>query len=140
MNQNLFILILAISGFAIAFYINRKKTKKEKLVCVIGQDCDKVVNSRYAAIFGVDNQILGMIYYFLVAIFSATLISGAVWPEFIRFSFRIISAGAAVFSFGLIFVQAFILKEWCEWCLGSALISLLISLEFFFVKFFISSL
>lgn len=132
MNQDLFILILALAGFAVSFNINRKKSNKEKLVCLIGEDCDKVVHSRYATTFGVDNQIFGMIYYFSIAVFAATLIGGLVWPSLIILLFKLATIGAALFSIYLISVQAFILKEWCEWCLVSAFLSFFICLANFF--------
>lgn len=128
MNQNLFILILALAGFAVSFNINRKKSNKEKLVCLIGEDCDKVVHSRYATTFGVDNQIFGMIFYLGVAIFAVTLITGLVWPSVMILLFKLATIGAALFSIYLIGIQAFVLKEWCEWCLVSALLSFLICL------------
>ncbi|MDP1706248.1 MAG: vitamin K epoxide reductase family protein [bacterium] len=128
MNQNLLILILALAGFAVSFNINRKKSNKEKLVCLIGEDCDRVVHSRYATTFGIDNQIFGMIFYSGVAIFSATLIGGLVWPAVIILLFKLAIIGAALFSIYLIGIQAFILKEWCEWCLVSALFSIFICL------------
>lgn len=131
MNQNLFILVLALAGLAVAFYINYKKTKKEKLVCVIGKDCDKVVNSRYSSVFGIDNQILGMIYYLLLAAFAIFSLAGLVWPAIIFSVFRLMTVGAILFSIFLVGVQAFILREWCEWCLGSALINFLIGLVVF---------
>ena len=125
------VFILAVVGFAISWQINRKKSSKEKLVCVIGKDCDKVVHSRYASTIGIDNQILGMAYYAFVAIFAAALIGGLVWPDTILLLFKLASAGAAIFSLYLVFIQAFILKEWCEWCLASALINFLTGLIIF---------
>lgn len=132
MNQDSLILILALAGFAVSFNINFKKNKKEKLVCLIGEDCDKVVHSRYATTFGVDNQIFGMIYYFSIAIFAATLISGLIWPPVIVLLFKLATIGAALFSVYLIGIQAFVLKEWCEWCLVSAFLSFFICLINFF--------
>lgn len=128
MIQYWLILILALAGLAVSFHINRKKRKKEKLVCFIGQDCDKVINSRYAETFGIDNQLLGMVYYSGIAIFAATTVGGLAWPVFIFTLFKLATIGSALFSFYLIYIQAFVLKEWCEWCLVSAVLSILIFL------------
>jgi len=38
----------------------------------------------------------------------------------------LLTAGAAVFSTYLIFIQAFVLKKFCEWCMTLALMSILI--------------
>lgn len=122
------ILILSCVGFFISFYILTKKKRNKKLVCVIGDDCDKVVRSKYSALFGVQNEILGMCYYTLTGIFAILFLYGV--SSFggisLSFVFLVISGIAALFSFVLICIQLFVIKEWCEYCLASALVSIAI--------------
>lgn len=121
------IFIAALIGFFISCYIAYKKIKHEKLFCPLGKQCNDVVYSEYNKMFGIQNEILGVIYYGLVAIvFGASLFG--VWsaPTILNLFFLIAALCAVVFSVYLIFVQAIILKKWCEWCIASAILSLTI--------------
>ena len=60
------LLILSVVGFAVSFYIYYTKKYDKNMYCIIGQDCDAVVKSKYGKTFGIENTIPGMIYYVLV--------------------------------------------------------------------------
>ena len=121
---NFLIILLSLCGLSIAFYIHHKKHQPKKLVCPIGSDCDKVVRSEYAKFFGLPVELLGVAYYGLI--FLSYLVFLAFpefyWPYSIAVIFPI-SLIAVLFSFYLVFIQIFTLKEICTWCMGSALIS-----------------
>lgn len=126
--MNVWVLLLAISGFVVSWYIYYKKKGNKKLVCIIGEDCDKVVRSKYGSLLGVSNEVLGMGYYGLVAVLSGIALTGTgTILSFPLFTFLlIIGGGAALFSIVLLFIQAFILKELCEYCIVSAVASIII--------------
>ncbi len=128
MVEHLVIVSASCLGFFLSFHIWHKKGKQEKLVCVIGDDCDKVVHSSYAVTFGIHNEVIGMVYYGLMFLAHVLLLSTLWNPQPVLVLFLdVASSAAALFSLFLIGVQAFILKEWCEWCIGSAALSLLIA-------------
>jgi uncharacterized membrane protein len=122
---HLLIILMGLSGFFLAFYIYHHKRKPEitPLVCPIGHNCDAVVHSDYSRFIGIPVEILGLIYYCVVV---------AVYTLFLAFPFLSspemsvtlfgISAVAFIFSMYLVGVQSFILKQWCTWCLISAMI------------------
>lgn len=129
MNQTVAIIILALAGFLIAFYIYTTKRHGQKLVCLIGEDCDKVVRSRWAEIFSVSNEVLGIGYYgFLVLSYSTLVFFPALRFSLVELGLAIASGLAALFSLFLTGIQVFRIKEWCEWCLASTLISVVIFL------------
>jgi len=78
---------------------------------------------------GLPLEWLGVAYYAIISISYAVAL---ILPDTIAPSFGVflltISAGAFLFSLYLIFIQAFYLKEWCTWCLGSAGLSTIIFL------------
>ncbi|MDP2629164.1 MAG: vitamin K epoxide reductase family protein [Candidatus Harrisonbacteria bacterium] len=123
------IIALAWSGFFIVLYIRNKKSRKEAMVCYIGQDCDKVVHSKYSIFLGIPLELLGGVYYFLIAFGYSSLLFfprlAATPYAFLLFAF---SLAAFLFSIYLVSIQAFTLKEWCTWCLFSAGISTFIFL------------
>ncbi len=137
--EHLWLLPLSIFGFVLAAYILYKKRHAERLVCVIGTDCNKVINSKYGNIFGVDNTAVGIAYYgsiFLFEIAQLILLKvgwlSAEWLFPLYLLKMAVSGIAAIFSLYLIFVQLAIIKEWCEYCLVSSLISLTIFLVVLF--------
>lgn len=125
---------LALIGIVISLYILRSKTQNKQMVCLPGQNCTAVVNSKYGKTFGIENTYLGLTYYgFIVAIGITEFFS----PEFVALTLvsltKIISSGMAVlFSAYLTYAQAFILKDWCHWCISSGIINLSIFLIIIF--------
>ena len=115
------LIFAALGGFLLAFYIFRKKQSREKMVCPFGSDCDTVIYSEYSKFFGIPIEILGLIYYGLIAVSYALFLA---FPEFasplVVFSVLALTAVAFLFSLYLTFIQAFVLKQWCTWCLASA--------------------
>ena len=117
-------LFFAISGLVICIYIHTKKRASKVLVCPIGSNCDSVVHSEYSRFLGIHLEILGLIYYsfvsleyLLIALLPETLV-----PFFIFISV-LISGIALLLSIYLVFVQLFILRQICTWCLFSAALS-----------------
>ena len=125
----LLIIFISFGGFLLAFYIFNKKQTKKPMVCPLNGHCDTVVNSKYSSFLGVDLTVGGMAYYGLVAVVYAVLVVlGDAVPSEVRFFVTGISIGAFFFSLYLTFIQAFVLKSWCTWCLGSAFLTTLIAI------------
>ncbi len=116
------ILIFAtFGGFLLAFYIRHKKQAHEKMVCPFDSDCDAVIYSDYSKFFGIPVEILGLLYYGLIAVSHALfLVSPAFASPLVVFSVFTLTTAAFLFSLYLTFIQAFALKQWCTWCLISA--------------------
>jgi len=125
---NVILFLLALAGFGISGYIFYSKKKNKKMVCSFGGDCETVVNSKYNNVFGVPLEIGGMLYYFVVMVLTVLFIAGIVGFNSVSIPFVLISLGAVgvIFSIYLVYVQGVILKDWCQYCLASAAISLLI--------------
>ena len=122
------LIALSIVGFAVSFYIFHSKKYDKPMHCMIGQDCDAVVKSKYGKTFGVENTVPGMIYYLLIFAYAAgMLLNRNIFKGNIIYHFLVIaSIGSVLFSIYLAAVQAFILKKWCEYCIVSSIASLLI--------------
>lgn len=120
------IIYLAFLGFLVSFYIYNKKHNKKKLICPIKSSCDKVVHSKYSEIMGVQLEVLGMVYYLLILISYNAIIIFNPHVLYIFILLLVISLCSVLFSVYLVSLQVFVLKQWCAWCLSSALITLLI--------------
>lgn len=127
-------LFFSLAGFWVSWYIHIKKKKNEPMVCLIGDDCNQVVRSKYNHMFGIPNEVVGMVYYAAAAA-GALLLGGGVSAVFgIPVWGALVVAGgiATVSSLILLCVQAFVLRQWCDYCIASAAITLAIfGLEIF---------
>lgn len=111
-------------GFLIALYIFRKKSSGQVLVCPIGANCDAVVHSPFSKFLGFPVEFMGLLYYALI-IFGYggfVLVPGMYQPEIFFILFLLTVAGF-LFSLYLTFIQVFTLRQFCTWCLTSALMS-----------------
>ena len=130
----LYLIILSLVGFSVSFYIYHAKKYNRKMYCIIGKNCDEVVNSKYGKTFGVENTVPGMLYYAIIFIYGILLFSnGNIFKGNIIYYFVVSASIASVlFSIYLTGVQAFVLKKWCEYCIVSSIASLLILLVLLF--------
>lgn len=116
-------------GFYIAYNIYCTKILgKGELTCSIDHDCHSVVHSKYAKTFGIENAVLGLLYYafvilsYLVVVFYGEYVFGIN----LRVLLLYLTAFAVCFSSYLFLIMRFKLKQWCDWCLGSISICFLI--------------
>ena len=128
--QHWYLIILGLIGFSISLYIFSRKTDEKKLVCNLGEDCNKVIYSEYGKMFGIENTIFGMLYHTFIILSGLLMffLPGLFSLQWVYLGEVIISGGALLFSVYLTWVQFAVLKEWCEYCIASAIVALLIFL------------
>ncbi len=132
------ILILAFVGICEAIYLISKRKKNEKPVCIGKSNCSLVLESKYNKTFGVYNDVLGLIFYlftfvahviFLLNFLKIGLAYEA--DDFVRWLLLLFMAAlliAFLMSMRFVFLMAFKLKTWCQWCVGSAVTVVLMTL------------
>lgn len=129
---------LAIAGIADAGYLVWKHYghKAEPLVCPLDHDCSKVTESKWSTIFWVRNEVLGLLFYIsmLIAGLLVFFIPGLVLLSFpLALLIKLAAGGGLVFSLFLIWVQFYKIKDYCFYCMLSALITLLLFVNSFFL-------
>jgi len=125
------LILAAVSffGFLDAGYLAVKHYTQTPIVCSIFEGCDKVTSSPYAVVFDVPVALLGLIFY-LAIFFSSLKIVGA--PRFdsearratsdtkaVNFVF-VLSTTAFLASLYFIYLQLFVIKAVCFYCVLSA--------------------
>ncbi len=122
--------VLAIAGLGVAGYLAYVETQAVAAVCGPVGDCNAVQSSPYARLFGLlPIGVLGVIGY--VAILAAWL-----WGRFrvdplARYAPLVVFGLALVgtlFSLYLTYLEPFVIKAVCIWCLTSAIIITLLLL------------
>jgi len=117
-------IVLCILGIADTFYLVLKHQQKTPLVCPLNHDCSKVTESSWSRILGIRNEFLGFLFYSTLLVFSLLrFVFGfgfvvQVWGFVVLLTFV-----GAVFSIFLLLVQRFIIKDYCFYCIISAVIS-----------------
>lgn len=114
---------LAAIGISETRYLIQKRTHHDAPVCVIGGQCQLVLKSKYSTMFGMHNDVLGLLFYFTIAILAGTLVLGKLPMEMlqaIESVTKIMIGLGAIISFVFIQLQWKVIKAWCFWCLMSA--------------------
>ena len=128
MTPHVLIFILAAIGISETVYLIRKRIAGERPICVIGKECHKVLESGYNKIFGIPNDISGLIFYFVVSLLTALLLIGVEPLVWWGKATEIIILGGVLISLYFIYVQWRIIKVWCFRCLMSAFIIFLMGI------------
>jgi len=120
-----FVITAALAGLGVAANINSTKRSGAELVCPTGSDCNSVVNSRYSKFFGLPLEYWGLTYFALIiAAYLILIFWPGMLPGPLLVVLMLLTMGGALFSLYLLFIQAFIVRAWCIWCILEALMSL----------------
>lgn len=111
---------LAAIGVSETVYLLRKRKVQEKPICVLGDACHRVLESKYNKIFFVQNDILGLVFYLVVAFITAFLVLELQPHNLWSALAKLLIFGAALMSLYFTYLQWRVIKAWCFWCLMSA--------------------
>jgi len=120
---------LIVIGMGVAGYLSYVETKSVEAICGPVGDCNTVQSSRYAKLFdGLPIGILGLLGYLalLTAWLARKFMPNLEKPAAI--GFWGMSFFAVIFSLYLTFLEPFVIKAVCIWCLTSAVIVTLLLL------------
>ncbi len=115
--------VVALGGVADAVYLTVKHFTGEAVPCSIVEGCEQVLTSSYAEIFGVPLAAFGALAYFTA--FSLAILAAfgnrRMWTLFgIQVDLM------AIFTAWLVYLQAFVIEAFCQFCLISAAITLVL--------------
>jgi len=121
------IAVLALAGLLIAVYMLLYKVGVlGRVACGTG-GCETVQASRYAVFLGVPVPAIGVIGYGLTlaaALFGVQ--PGRAEDSRIALALIVLGTTAFVFTAYLNYLEAFVIRAWCRWCLGSAVVATLL--------------
>ncbi len=120
-------IVLSVAGIVNAGYLFVKHRGAKPMVCPLDHDCNVVLESRWSRIFfGIRNETLGLIFY--CALFLGVL-GTFVFPLYASLLFTLLFWGTLagfLFSLFLVGLQIFVIKDYCFYCMISALLALLL--------------
>jgi len=112
--------LLSLLGLADAIYLTVEHVTGQSVKCTIISGCSEVLSSSYAVVAGVPLAMIGAAAYF--GVFSLATLAA--------FGYRIAATLLAplviamfLVSLWLIYLQAFVIREFCQYCLFSAAVT-----------------
>ena len=116
---------LAIVGLTDSIYLWIKHLTGEDVTCVASSGCSEVLSSSYSKIGSIPLGAVGALGYFIA--FSLALLT-AFGSTKARTLLRLQVTGMFCVTLWLLYVQAFILHAFCDYCLLSAALTTTITL------------
>lgn len=115
---------LALVGLAVALYLTYVETTNTQAVCGPVGDCNEVQASPFAKLFGVlPVGLLGAIgYVAIVAAWIAGRFGTGFWSQLAPFAILGMASFGVLFSIYLTYLELFIIRAVCIWCVTSAVI------------------
>lgn len=121
--------LLTLLGLADAIYLTIEHLTGQSVRCTITSGCDEVLSSSYASIKGIPLAAFGALAYF-TAFSLATLI--AFGYESLKTPLRLLVALMFLAALWLLYLQAFVLRAFCQYCLLSAGVTTLLAITIAF--------
>jgi len=114
-------LVFACIGFLDAAFLTAERFLKGTVPCSLTGGCEIVLTSRYATVLGIPTALYGAVYYLLL-LFLAFISVTRNSESYIRIASYITVPGLIV-STTLLFLQLFVIKAICIYCILSAIVS-----------------
>jgi uncharacterized membrane protein len=108
---------LALLGLAISIYLTWVHYAGIEPVCTGISDCERVQSSEYADLVGIPVAVLGIAGYAAILVSLRTRVEVTALLAYL----------AVAFSAYLTWAEVFKIEAICQWCVGSALITLAIA-------------
>lgn len=127
-------MLVSLIGLGDSIYLTAQHLTGQSVKCTVTTGCSAVLSSPYAAIAGVPTAAFGALAYF-VAFSLATL--AAFGYERARTGLALLVAPMLAMTLWLLYVQAFALRAFCEFCLLSAAMTITLAALVAAARFFL---
>jgi uncharacterized membrane protein len=117
--------LVSLVGLGDAIYLTIQDLTGASLRCTIVSGCSEVLSSKYAHIGSIPLASVGALAYF--AFFSLAILA-AFGYGFARPLLTLLVALMFLTTLWLLYLQAFVIRHFCQYCLLSAAITLVLSL------------
>jgi uncharacterized membrane protein len=112
--------LLSLVGLADALYLTVEHVTGQSVRCTIISGCSEVLSSPYAVVAGVPLAGIGAAAYFSVFSFATFAAFGY---RFAKTGLMMLVGAMFLVSLWLVYLQAFVIREFCQYCLLSAAVT-----------------
>ena len=116
--------LVALFGLADAMYLTVEHLTGQSVRCTVISGCSEVLSSPYATIHGYPLALLGAIAYFTV--FSLATLAAFGYPLVSRLLLLVVAL-MFLTTLWLLYLQAFVIHHFCQFCLLSAAVTIALS-------------
>jgi uncharacterized membrane protein len=116
--------LLSLGGLADSIYLTVTHLTGEDAACFASSGCSEVLSSAYASVGPIPLAAFGALGYFVA--FSLATLAAFGYPR-ARTFLTVVVAGMLLTTLWLLYVQAFVLHAFCDFCLLSAALTLSLS-------------
>src|SRR4051812_24053904 len=127
MSKRMWMALISLLGLFLGVYLTLYKFGViGSLACGVSS-CEQVQTSRWSVFLGLPVATWGAGFYAMMLVLTVAGLQPR-WADSKRLSLVlvILSAWGALFTAWLNYLEAFVINAWCEWCLGSAAMVLLL--------------
>ena len=124
--------LISLIGLGDAIYLTVQHITGASLRCTIISGCSEVLSSPYAQVGPFPLAAVGAAAYFVV--FSLAILSAFRYP-FVKLLLKILLALMFLATLWLLYLQAFVIHHFCQYCLLSAAVTTALTLVVFVPDF-----
>jgi uncharacterized membrane protein len=127
MTKRQWMALISLAGLFLGAYLTLYKFGViGELACNVGS-CEKVQTSRWSVFLGLPVATWGIGFYVvMLALSIASMQARFEDSRRLALAMLLITGWGALFTGWLNYLEAFVIHAWCEWCLGSAAMVLLL--------------
>lgn len=128
------VLVLSFCGLSDSIYLTQNEASNTPLICNVNNlsDCNIVAASQYAHLFGIPLAEYGVVFY--GGIFILAALELALFNRLLRRILQGVSFIGIVVSLYFTFIEIFVIRALCIYCIISALIAFLIFISSCFIE------
>ena len=116
--------VVSLIGLGDAIYLTVQDITGQNLRCTVITGCAEVLGSKYAHIGPIPLASVGAIAYFAVFSLAILIMFGY---SFVRPFLQVLVAIMFVMTLWLLYLQAFVIRHFCQYCLLSAAMTIIIA-------------
>ena len=123
--------VLSLVGLADSLYLTIKHLSGQSVPCSVTGGCEEVLTSSYAVVAGIPLAALGAAAYFSVFSLGTLAIFG--YPIAAKL-LQLLAAIMVLMSLWLFYLQAFVIRAFCQFCLLSAATTIALAIIVFLAR------
>lgn len=122
---------LSLIGLCDALYLTVQHLTGHSVRCSITSGCSQVLSSSYAQVAGIPTAALGVAAYFTMFSLATLALFGYGWA---RTMLALVVATMFAATLWLLYLQAFVLHAFCQYCLLSAAVTMMLTIIVLFAR------
>lgn len=117
------LVLVSFAGLVVAGYLFITYTSPIPITCIAGSGCETVQASKFSSFFGIPTPAYGLVYYLALGILGA--LWTPMWTKKLRLAIVTLTSTGLAVSIFLSYLEAFVVRAWCTWCVTSAIFTLI---------------